>query len=162
LDLLGTGSALRILLACHRPFVVEAGAILRLPKGMIAKMDFDQAHAMGALRFESLPAAFSGHLVAVAGAPPPDDIGDEEAACISYAYGIEGAAVLDDPKPERIAEKILPGVLHSLDLLSAPSVQENLGNTAVAEALDRARREVRLRVPSRFEEWAARTRALSH
>ena len=156
LNLLGTGCAPKILVACGRRFLAERGITLRLPKGLATSNDSEELFAGGILRLEALPLASSGILLALSGAPPPDDLGDEEAACIALAYGMNGAAVLDDVKPQRLAANTLEsGALHSLDLMSTDAVQEALGRSAIREALDRARRDVRLRIPARFQDWAA-------
>ncbi len=88
------------------------------------------------------------------GYPPPDDLGDGEAATLACANG-SGSAVIDDKKAIRIALRDFPGqpVYSTLDILCAEQVLRGLGNGVVEQAVYDAIRIGRMRVPDPWKNW---------
>lgn len=159
LDLLGTARAKDILHVLRRRVAVETGVTNRLPDGDTGKAGLQHLVAAQVIQREVLSGDYSGIFMDLAAAPPPDDVSDEEAACIALAWGSRGTAVLEDAKAQRSAEIILAGrVLHSLDLITAPEVVNHFGEAEVAEMVRHAIRAVRMRIPVRFKEWPGAVR----
>ena len=88
------------------------------------------------------------------GCPPPDDLGDGEAATLACADGV-GCAVIDDRKAIRIASRDFPdqAVYSSLDLFCAEPVLHGLGRPSIAKAVYNAIKTARMRVPQHWKSW---------
>jgi predicted nucleic acid-binding protein len=90
------------------------------------------------------------------GYPPPDDLGDGEAATLACANEV-GYAVIDDKKALRIAARDFRSqkVYSSLDIICAEPVICNLGNTVVANAVYDSIKTARMRVPHHWRDWVS-------
>jgi predicted nucleic acid-binding protein len=90
------------------------------------------------------------------GYPPPDDLGDGEAATLACADGI-GSAVIDDRKALRIATRDFPNqtLYSSLDLFCAEQVLSGLGRSVIAQAVYDSIKIARMRVPSDWRGWVS-------
>jgi hypothetical protein len=88
------------------------------------------------------------------GRPPPDDLGDGEAATLACATGA-GSAVIDEKKAIRIAERDFPAlrVYCTLDLLSADSVGRQLGSKVLSDVVYDGIKVARMRVPREWRDW---------
>jgi hypothetical protein len=82
-------------------------------------------------------------------APPPNGLGDGEAACIAAAHRLGYGICLDDGRARRIVAECYPdlSVWWSIELLAHPRVEKVLGKERVAECIVRARTFGRMRMP---------------
>jgi predicted nucleic acid-binding protein len=90
------------------------------------------------------------------GYPPPDDLGDGEAATLACASG-DGCVVIDDKKAIRIALRDFPdqSVYSSMDLFCAEQVLRRLGKQAIAQAVYDSIKTARMRVPHCWKTWVS-------
>lgn len=90
-------------------------------------------------------------------AQPPNDLDDGEAATLAHAAGGQYVAVIDERKASRIANLHIPEIkpLNSVDLLAAPELLGLFGRDKLSEAIYRALRDARMRVPPRMRQWVA-------
>ena len=90
-------------------------------------------------------------------AEPPNDLDDGEAATLAHAASDHYVAVIDERKASRIAGLHIPEIktLNSIDLLAAPEVLRRIGRDNLSEAIYRALRDARMRVPLRMRQWVA-------
>lgn len=112
--------------------------------------------ASGALAREALPADAVQTYLDLAGAEPPDDLGDGESATIAYAAAEGALALLDDTKAIGLGRRRFPDLrtMTTAELLKRPEVHRALGDAGVAEALFDALRFARMRVPREHDAWA--------
>jgi predicted nucleic acid-binding protein len=80
---------------------------------------------------------------------------DGEAATIAYAQARTGIAVIDERKATRMCREGFPGlkVLSTVDLLSRPEIEAELGRVAVGDAIYKALRDGRMSVPPHHVDW---------
>ena len=88
------------------------------------------------------------------GSPPPDDLGDGEAATLACADGA-GAAIIDEKKAMRIAARDFStmSIYSSLDLICSEMVSSRLGKSGVSDAVYEALKVARMRVPHHWRNW---------
>jgi hypothetical protein len=160
LNLLGSGQPSQLLRALGRRVVLVdlvRSEIQRDPAtGKPAAPILDALVAEGLLAEATLSGLAYGEFLGLAGATPPNDLGDGEAATIAHAEEIGGTALLDDGKAVRIALARPSGVrvLSTLDLFSAP-LGESLPDIELAELVFRSLRTARMRVAPEFRSWVA-------
>jgi hypothetical protein len=160
LNLLATGQPSEI--ACHlgRPLLIEEisanlldAAPLRSPFRQDALRSVVDA---GIVTIERLDAASYDIFLDIVGAPPPDDLGDGEAAALALALARGADLVVDEPKTTRLAAARLGREpLHSLDLIGAPALFEEFGAKRIGQLILAAARDAHIRIPPRFRPWAA-------
>lgn len=82
-------------------------------------------------------------------------LGDGEASTIAYAVEIEGIAVIDDKKAEKICQEKFPqiSVVTTFDLLTQRAVKKALGENQHKEAIYNALRIARMRIPNKRQEY---------
>jgi predicted nucleic acid-binding protein len=80
---------------------------------------------------------------------------DGEAETIAIAIEQEGMALIDERKATRVCSERFPElpVICTLDCFNHPDVQRTLGQTKLAEALEHALREGRMRTPVPYLKW---------
>lgn len=87
--------------------------------------------------------------LSIAGASPPDGLGDGEAASIAAAISLGYGICLDDGKARRICAAQHPSgmIVWSADLISHPRVVKALGKDIAESCFDHARQFGRMRIP---------------
>ena len=158
INLVASNRAVEILEALDRPMIVEKAVCSEFKRdprdGSDPKSIIDALVTSKRLKVVSLSSLQYEVFLNLTGAPPPDDIGDGEAATIACADGV-GAVVIDERKALRIASKNFSHIpiYSSLDLLCAHCVFSALGRQAVAGAVRDAISKARMRVPYPWKNW---------
>ncbi|AWI09515.1 hypothetical protein CKA38_09900 [Ereboglobus luteus] len=104
--------------------------------------------ANGTLKIATLDDGQLTHFYRLVGAPPPDDLGDGEAATLACA-AFCGIAVIDEKKATRIAMRDYPNVAlyTTLDLLCADQMYRTHGAAHVHDMVTNALTVGRMRIP---------------
>lgn len=160
LNLLATGKPGEIASQLGRPLLIEEisanlldAASLRSPFRQDALGPLVDA---GVLMIDRLDAAGYDIFLDIAGAPPPDDLGDGEAAALALALTRGADLVVDEPKTTRLAAARLGREpLHSLDLIGAPPLFVKFGAERMGQLILSAARGAHIRIPPRFRLWVA-------
>lgn len=154
INLNATGCARTIVQSVASSFLVTEQAFAELVRGERSGHD-DARRAQelvdnGTMRIVSLGEVGSGiygHLVSGAARATLDD---GEAATIAHAFEVGGVALIDDQKAERLCERSYPSLClaSTVDLLLCEAAVAPLGYAAQADAVVKALRGARMRVPS--------------
>jgi predicted nucleic acid-binding protein len=159
INLLGTGTADKIVRALGRRCVVERNAwreVTRDPlTGRSAAEPLGLLADVGLLERQQMQGAATTVFLDLSLAQPPEGLGDGEAATLAHAVKGGATAVIDEKKALRIGAAKFPELrlLATLDLLSVGSVAEALGRATLADAVFSALIHARMRVPSEFRKW---------
>jgi len=147
-----------ILLAHKRPIVVTENVCAefrRHPRdGSSSKEVIETLQNRRRIQIAKLSDSQFDVFLRLTGYPPPDDLGDGEAATLACADGV-GSVVLDDKKAIRIASRDFPNqnVFSSLDVFCADQVLRSLGKQVVGQAVYDAIKTARMRVPHFWRAW---------
>jgi predicted nucleic acid-binding protein len=116
----------------------------------------DPAVASGVLFREAIPPDAVPAYLDLAGAGPPDDLGDGESATIAYALARQAVVLLDDTKAIGLCRRRFSGLkmMTTVELLKRPEVVRALGDAGAVDALFDALRFARMRVPHEHLAWA--------
>jgi hypothetical protein len=89
------------------------------------------------------------------GAPPPDDLGDGEAATIAQSFDIGAVPVIDERKATRISLSLRPKhpILHTVDILACSAVTTALSRQELGDLVYAALFHARMRVPITCRAW---------
>jgi predicted nucleic acid-binding protein len=160
LNLLATGQPAEVVRRLARPVLIEevsANLLDAAPCRSPFQHDaLRQLVDAGIITIERLDPAGYGTFLDIVGAPPPDDLGDGEAAALALALARDADVVVDEPKTTRIAASRLGREsLHSLDLICAPALLEEIGAERTGQLVLAAARDAHIRIPPRFRRWAA-------
>jgi hypothetical protein len=151
INILATGFAKEILGSFEDPPIVvdvTANEVRRHPlEPATITQPLEQLIADGLMSRHVLDEAAYATFVSLVGAAPPDDLGDGEAATLSFAQQSERAAAIDERKARRIAAERFPEmeVVSTVSLLRSEAVGRALGDRlpdAVFSALSIARMRV--------------------
>lgn len=158
LNLLGTGCAAEILRVLPHELVVTEGAFNEIERdplsGAPGSVVLEQLMAAGLVSVVRLSEPAYNRYLSLVGAPSPDGLDDGEAATVAHAVDVGAVPVLDERKATRIAGFLCPLTpVCSLDLIAHPFMLEQLGETAVANAVYSALLHARMRVPEAFRPW---------
>jgi predicted nucleic acid-binding protein len=149
-----------IILALERPIVVPESVCTEFKRhprdGSSSKQVIEALTTRGRIRIGEMSDSQFETFLRLTGHPPPDDLGDGEAATLACADGI-GSAAIDDRKALRIAARDFPDqtLYSSLDLFCAEQVLSGLGRSVVAQAVYDSIKIARMRVPSDWRGWVA-------
>jgi hypothetical protein len=91
----------------------------------------------------------------LAGANPPDDLGDGEAAMIAQSFDIGAVPVIDERKATRISLSLRPKhpILHTIDILACSEVTAALSRQELGDIVYAALFHARMRVPIPCRDW---------
>lgn len=159
INFLGTGHAATLLHALDRTIIMDEHAIDEViydpSTGGCGKKAIDALVTAGLLSKTRLDNHAYERFLALTGAPPPDDLGDGEAATIVMARYEHAVPVIDERKARRIILSQEPSlaVLHTIDLLSSNCVAAAFNKDDLAAIVYAALRHARMRVPDECREW---------
>lgn len=102
-----------------------------------------------------LPDDSVGHFEDLVIGPAAETLDDGEAATIAYAATRMAVALIDERKAVRICGERFPAlrIACTVDVMTHPNVEKALGSEGLAEAVFRALREGRMRVPPQHLEF---------
>ncbi len=152
INLIATGCAPAIIRALPTPLVVVDTVPAELEAGRRrGRRDSDRLNELvagGFVQIVSLGEVASGYFEELVIGPAASTLDDGEAATIAYAVEHAGAVLIDERKATRICSERFPElrVGCTVDILTHPQVERNLGNEALAEAIFRALQDGRMRV----------------
>jgi predicted nucleic acid-binding protein len=157
INVLGTGHAERILgaLRFERVVVDSASAeVTRHPHRLSATTPLKPMIDAGLVSIRSLNHEALATFVELVGAEPPNDLGDGEAATISFAHHNQFAAVLDERKARRVAIERFASIhlMSTIELLRVEEIVGELGNE-LPSAIYAALCTARMRVLASDAEW---------
>jgi predicted nucleic acid-binding protein len=160
INLLGTGRPADLLRMVNRKVLVDEMAIKEVTRDPFSKLPGQQAMESlvrsGLISPARLSAsAFEGLFLQLTGAPPPDDLGDGEAATIAQSFDIGAVPVIDERKATRIALSLRPEhpILHTIDILGCSEVTAALSAQELGDLIYAALFHARMRVPILCRDW---------
>ncbi len=159
INLIATNAFEEVLTSLEMLVVVEdvaLGEVTRDPRnGLSPGQVVVSARDKKLLLVETMGAESAGLYLSLTGAPPPNDLGDGEAATLALANAKSGCAVIDERKAARIARERFPDVpvLTTLDILSSERFLDCVGHERAADAVYRALTAARMRIPYDSREW---------
>lgn len=159
-NLLATDRPDDVLRCLGRAVLVEEATLGRLDGAALRRTPRLDAvrrlESLGLVEVGTLGEQSYGDFLDLVGAPPPDDLGDAQAAAVALATAVNGDVVVDEPKAAGLAGRRLGREpLHSLDLISSSAVARVIGAADVPGLLAAAAQDALIRVPPRFRPWAA-------
>lgn len=153
INLLATQECGAILHALAVSCVAPEQALAEVTKDPVSKQRFSERKSVAA-RLAPLKAyALSGEAyeqyLTLAGAPPPNGLGDGEAACIAAVGALGYTICLDDAKARRICAETFPTIamLWSAELIGHARVVKTLGKKRSDECFHQAKHFGRMRTP---------------
>jgi hypothetical protein len=158
INLVASNQMEEILLALACPILIEetvCGEFKRNPRdGSSSKGVIEALVARSRLTVVKMSDVQFEMFLRLTGCPPPDDLGDGEAATLACADGA-GAAIIDEKKAMRIAVRDFSkmSVYSSLDLICSETVSNRLGRSGVSDAVYEALKVARMRVPHHWRNW---------
>ncbi len=158
INLIASNQIESVAAALVRPLFIEecvAKECSRDPRdGSSGRLLIDRLESAGVLRVIKLDEQETDRFIALVGATAPDDLGDGEAATLACALK-RGCAAIDERKATRIAVRDFPDLrlFTSLDLFCSPNCFVRLGRDGVANAVQAAIQNGRMRVPHTWREW---------
>ena len=160
INILGTGRPADLLRILNRKVLVDEMALKEITRDPFSKLSGREAMeslvSSGLISSVSLSApAFEGLFLELTGAPPPDDLGDGEAATIAQSFDIDAVPVIDERKATRIALSLRPAhpILHSIDILSCSAVTSAFSPQELGDLIFNALIHARMRVPELCRDW---------
>jgi hypothetical protein len=153
INLLATQECAAIVAALGVPCVSPEQAVAEITKDPLTRKPFpNRARALRRLSsvgVHTLDDQGYERFLAIAGAAPPNGLGDGEAASIAAAIILGFGICLDDGKARRIYSEQQPAgvVVWSADLISHPLVVNALGEIVTASCFEHARQFGRMRIP---------------
>lgn len=147
-----------ILLALKRPIMVAEEAcseFKRHPRdGGSSKPVLEALQNRGRICIARMSDSQLEVFLRLTGCPPPDDLGDGEAATLACADKV-GCVAIDDKKAIRIASRDFPDqvVYSTLDLFCAEPVLRGLRKPVLAQAIYDSIKTARMRVPHHWKPW---------
>lgn len=158
INLVGSGHADTIIDALNCPVLIEENVhreFKRHPRdGRDSRTAIDALVSSGRLTLVRMTPTEFDRFLAYTGAPPPNDLGDGEAATLACAFE-RGSAAIDDRKASRIAADTAPHVkiYCSMDLMCAASVVSALTQDKVRQAILDALKYARMHIPQEWRPW---------
>lgn len=161
INILGTGCPGAILKCLCRVFAIDEIALREVGIDPSTRRSSEEILAtlqnQGLLEVIRMGYEEFDHFFRFTAANPPDDLDDGEATTLAHAACGQYVAVIDERKATRIASIHVPEiqVLNSIDLLAAPELLNQLGKDRMSDAVYRALRDARMRVPLGVRQWVA-------
>lgn len=159
ISLSGTGFAKEILKAIPNPILVEGTVKQELSSGKSnghCHIDIiDDLVAANVIRMVSMGEESTGTFESLVIGRATETLDDGEAATIAFALEHRSIAVIDERKATRICAERFSHLrlATTVDLISHPNVEVDLGFDSIHAALDRALRETRMRVLPQNQAW---------
>ena len=157
LNILGTGSPEQLLETLSFDAYRTDQAlkeVVRDPRdGSDPKLLLDSFQSRGLLLSVVLSGNALRSFVDLVTAPPPDGLGDGEAATLAFAEHRGAVAVIDERKATRIAGSRGIAVESTVDLLRRPEVEAAFATAERRQLLFGALRNARMRVPAEHFDW---------
>jgi predicted nucleic acid-binding protein len=159
INLNATGCAREILRAIPNKVTVVDVVSRELEEGRRrGRRDADSLQelvAAGLVEIRKLGDIAALHFESLVVGPAAMTLDDGEAATIAYAVGGGGIAVVDERKATRLCAQLFPQLCVgcTLDILAHPSVQHELGQQILADAVFKALCHGRMRVFPQYIEW---------
>lgn len=177
INLNATGSSGRIIKAVPNLFVVTEEVLRELKDGSDSGHDdygkLQGLIGMGLVNLVSLGKLGKNVYLSLVEGPASRTLGDGEASTIAYAVEVEGVAIIDDKKAEKICQEKFPqvSVVTTFDLLTQRAVEKALGEKQHKETVYNALHLARMRIPPERQKYvveligenlATRCPSLSH
>jgi hypothetical protein len=159
INLLGTGRPAHLLRILNRRVLIDELALGEVTGDPFSKLP--GRDVMEALIRSGLisPIRLSVSAFAVfldlAGAPPPDDLDDGEAATLAQCFDVGAIPVIDERKATRVSRSLRPRhpILHTIDILACSAVTTALSRPELGELIYAALFHARMRVPVECRDW---------
>ena len=161
INLLGTGRSSDLLRMLNRRVLIDELALAEVTSDPFSKLPGREAmdalirsRLISSARLSSLAVEV---FLELTGAPPPDDLGDGEAATIAQAFDIGAVPVIDERKATRISLSLRPKhpILHTIDILACPAVTTSLSREELGDLIYAALFHARMRVPISCRDWVS-------
>lgn len=159
INVLGTGCPAQVLQCLCRVFAIDQITLNEVDTDPATRKSskeiLDSLKSQGLLEVVQMDNEAYERFLSFTSASSPDDLDDGEAATLSHAAQGVYVAVIDERKAIRIASIHTPAipVLHSIDLLAAPEILNQLGRDRSANIIYMALRNARMRIPSDVRQW---------
>ncbi len=159
INILGTGRPADILRMLDRRVLIDELAVEEVTSDPFTKLSgreaveaLARAGLISSVRLSTLAYEVFLNLT---GAPPPDDLGDGEAATIAHSFDIGAVPVIDERKATRISLSLRPEhpILHSIDVLACSAVENALSRRELGDLIFAALSNARMRVPVPCRDW---------
>jgi predicted nucleic acid-binding protein len=157
-----TGNGKQIIKALAKRLVVVETVLGELEGGRQKKRtDADLLKKLvdeGQVEIVELDPAGEAHFEQLVVGPAQSTLDDGEAATIAHAVAVNGVALIDERKANRICAERFPQlkIASTVDIFLHPNVQAELGNEALADAVFNALCNGRMRVPPQHVWWAVK------
>ena len=154
-----TGNGNQIIKALAKRIVVVEAVLDELEHGRQKKRtDADLLKKLveeGQVEIVELDPAGEAHFEQLVVGPAQSTLDDGEAATVAHAAAINGVALIDERKANRICSERFPElrIASTVDIFLHPNVQGQLGNTALADAVFNALCKGRMRVLPQHLSW---------
>ena len=154
-----TGNGKQIIKALANRVVVVDTVLTELEDGrQKRRTDADLLKKLvdeGQVEIVELDPAGEAHFEQLVVGPAQGTLDDGEAATIAHAVAINGVALIDERKANRICSERFPElrIASTVDIFLHPSVQKQLGNHALTDAVFNALCNGRMRVLPQHVSW---------
>ena len=155
INLLATQECSAIVAALGVRCVTPEQALAEITKDPITRQPFPNRERalqrLSAVGVHILSGDHYERFLAIAGAAPPNGLGDGEAASLATAIALRFGICLDDGKARRICSEMYPEgtIVWSADLIAHARVVKALGKVRATSCYDHARQFGRMRTPKK-------------
>jgi len=159
INLLGTGRPAELFRMLNRRVLIDERALEEVTIDPFTKLpgreSMEALMGLGLISPTRLSAPAFEMFLDLTGAPPPDDLGDGEAATIAQAFDIGAVPVIDERKATRISLSLRPkhAILHTIDILACSTLEDAFSRQELGDLIYAALRHARMRVPVSCRDW---------